>query len=67
MSCVLPSNTFANRAKAGVVIDRIALGMGMNMLASARVLMRHLALLFNFRINTIADLTLFNLMTVDHR
>ena len=47
MGCVLPSNTLADRTVAGVVVDWIAIRVGVNMVAPSSILMRHVFLLAN--------------------
>jgi len=41
MGCVLLGNTLADRAVAGVVVDRIVIRVGVNMIAPSSILMRH--------------------------
>lgn len=41
MRAVLPRNALTNRAMAGVVVDRVVVGMGMNVVAPARMIVCH--------------------------
>jgi hypothetical protein len=47
MGSVLTGNTLADRAVAGVVVDRIVIRVGVNMIAPSSILMRHVYLLAN--------------------
>jgi hypothetical protein len=41
MCAVLSRNTLTNRAMAGMVVDRAVVGMGMNVVAPARMIVCH--------------------------
>jgi len=45
MGCVLPGHFFADRAMAGVVVDRLVVRVGVYMVTPSSILIRHVSLL----------------------